>query len=167
MAENTSKRKRKRRVNKKQEQVTNTEDTKISLEQLDRQKLIETIDRVKSIKKIEWGGGKPTGEKTEDGKDIIQWPYPIYPDGLFESLYLLGSDYDYIKNMKDIKDKDISTMSLEEIRTFLTHIARGERFCDGLLEGYVENGLLAKALERILELHDSQTEGQEILQQDK
>ena len=55
MAEKTSKRKRKRRVNKKQEQP-------------DRQKLIETIDLVKSIEKIEWGGGKPTGEKTEDGK---------------------------------------------------------------------------------------------------
>ena len=40
MAEKTSKRKRKRRVNKKQEQP-------------DRQKLIETIDLVKSIEKIE------------------------------------------------------------------------------------------------------------------
>ena len=150
MAEKTSKRKRRKPVNKKQEQP-------------DRQKLIETIDLVKSIEKIEWGGGKPTGEKTEDGKDIIQWPYPIYPEGLFESLYTLGSDHDYIKNMEDIKDKDISTMSLEEIRTFLTHIARGERFCDGLLAGYVENGLLVKALERILELYDSQAEDQKLL----
>lgn len=65
--------------------------------------------------------------------------------------------------MEDIKDKDISTMSLEEIRTFLTHIARGERFCDGLLAGYVENGLLVKALERILELYDSQAEDQKLL----
>ncbi len=113
------------------------------------------IDLVKTTKKIEWDGGNVIG-KTEDGKDIRQWPYPIYPDGLFESLCeLIGTDKNYIENYEKLGDPiDYSSLTIEELRTVITHYVRGERFCDGLLAGALENGTLLKVLERIKELYD-------------
>ena len=113
------------------------------------------IDLVKNTKKIEWGGGNVIG-KTEDGKDIRQWPYPIYPDGLFESLCeLIGTDKNYIENYEKLGDPiDYGSLNIEELRTVITHYVRGERFCDGLLAGALEDGTLLKVLERIKELYD-------------
>ena len=124
------------------------------LQKLDYQKLLEAIELVDSIKKIEWFGG-PTGEKTSEGKDIYYWPHPMYPDGLYESFLLLGSDYDYFKNMKKIGEKDINTMSLTEMRTLLTYISRRERFYDGLIARFVLDGNMKKALLKIKDIYDS------------
>ena len=112
------------------------------------------IDLVKTTRKIEWGGGNVIG-KTEDGKDIRQWPYPIYPDGLFESLCeLIGTDKNYIENYEKLnRPIDYGTLNLEELRTVITHYVRGERFCDGLLAGALEDGTLLKVLERIKEVY--------------
>lgn len=129
-----------------------TETERNILKRLDEQKLADAIELVKGIDRIEWGGGGPTGEKTAQGEDILQWPYPIYPEGLFETLYLLGTDRNYLENMKALKTLDVSTLNLKQLRTFLTFISRGERFTDGFLQKYVENGQLLKALERIEEI---------------
>ncbi len=113
------------------------------------------IDLVRNTKKIEWGGGNVIG-KTEDGKDIRQWPYPIYPDGLFESLCeLIGTDKNYIENYEKLDHPiDYGTLNIDELRTVITHYVRGERFCDGLLAGALEDGTLLKVLERIKEVYD-------------
>ncbi len=113
------------------------------------------IDLVRNTRKIEWGGGNVIG-KTEDGKDIRQWPYPIYPDGLFESLCeLIGTDKNYIENYEKLNHPiDYGTLNIDELRTVITHYVRGERFCDGLLAGALEDGTLLKVLERIKEVYD-------------
>ena len=119
------------------------------LENLDRQKLADTISLIRNIKIIEWGGGEPTGDKTEDGRDILSWPYPIYPDGVHEALLLLGTDKNYLRYADKLKDKDIDRMSLTELRRLFTYYFRGERFVDGLIAGFVEEGQMLKALERV------------------
>ena len=125
------------------------EDKSIDLDDLNK-----LIDLVRSIKKIEWGGGNVI-DKTEDGKDIRQWPYPIYPDGLFESLCgLFETDRNYIENYEKLGDPiDYENLNEEELRTVITHYIRGERFCDGLIAGAIENGILLKVLERIREIY--------------
>ena len=82
------------------------------------EKLDELIDMVKNIEKIEWIGGDVIG-RTEDGKEIRQWPYPIYPDGLYESLYgLLELDKDYIENYRKLSVPfDYDSMTIDELRT--------------------------------------------------
>ena len=122
------------------------------------EKLDELIETVKNIEKVEWIGGNIIG-KTEDGKDITQWPYPIYPDGFYESLYdLMELDQDYIENYEKLDVPiDYENLSMDELRTVITHYVRGERFCDGLIAGAIEDGALLKILLRIRELNsDSQ-----------
>ena len=117
-------------------------------------RLNELIDLVKNTGKIKWGGGNVI-DKTEDGKEIIQWPYPIYPEGLFELLYgLFETDKDYIENYEKLGDPiDYGSLSEEESITVITHYLRGERFCDGLIAGALEDGTLIKVLERIKEIN--------------
>lgn len=120
---------------------------------INREKLELLIEQVKNISKVEWGGGEVVG-KTKDGKDIRQWPFPIYPDGLYESLYdLLGTDPNFSDNYAKIgKAPDYRGMSLFELRTVITALVRGERFCDGMIAQAIDSGDLLKILERIYEI---------------
>ena len=116
--------------------------------------LDELIDLVKNIETIPWGGGDVI-DKTEDGKDILEWPYPIYPDGLCESLYhLIELDKNYLDNYEKLKDSpDYQNLTKEELSTVMTHYVRGERFCDGLIAEAIEDGTLLKVLMRIKEVY--------------
>ena len=53
-------------------------------------------------------------------------------------------DYNYLKNYKIYKDKKIEELSVEETLSYMTYIIRGERFCDGHIGCYLENGLIEK-----------------------
>ena len=115
--------------------------------------LNKLIELLKKTKKVDWGGGNVIG-KTEDGRDIKQWPYPIYPKGFYNSLYgLLEIDKNYIVNYEKLGECiDYDSLSIEELRTVITHYVRGERFCDGLIARTIEDGTLLKVLERIKKL---------------
>ena len=117
-------------------------------------KLNDLIELVKNTQKIEWGGGNVIG-KTEEGKDILQWPYPIYPDGLYESLYeLVELDRDYVDHYEKLGVPiDYDNLTMDEVSTIITHYVRGERFCDGLIAGAIEDGTLLKVLMRLKELY--------------
>lgn len=41
-------------------------------------------------------------------------------------------------------------MDLYQIRTLFTGMIQGERFCDGLIAGYIEDGTVLACLERVL-----------------
>lgn len=120
---------------------------------VDPKKLLNSIEYVRNLKKIEWGGGVPTGEKTEDGKDIFSWPYPIYSEELADAMTILGFDEQVADNYKAFgENPDINKLSVEELQTYLTLIMQGERFCDGLIGGFATDGRLLEVLERIEKL---------------
>ena len=94
------------------------------------------IELVGSIKKIE-------------RKDGI---WPIYPEGLYESLYELGGDINYMDNYKLSKDIPFEDKTIAELNTYFMWLVRGERFCDGLIACEIENKNVLKALKRFREL---------------
>ena len=49
--------------------------------------------------------------------------------------------------------EDIGTMSKKEAGTCLTAIFRGERFCAGLINEYVKNGIIVEILKHLSETH--------------
>ena len=118
------------------------------------QKLDEMIALVKQMTEVKWGGGDVVG-KTDDGKDITQFPYPVYPNGLYEGLYdIIEMDHNYIENRKKLsRPLDYGTLTKEELSTALTSLVRTERFCDGTIAAAIENGSLLKILERIKEVY--------------
>lgn len=120
---------------------------------VDPKKLLNSIEYVRNLKKIEWGGGVPTGEKTEDGKDILSWPYPIYSKELTDAMTILGLDEQVTDNYKALgENPDINKLSVKELQTYLTLIMQVERFCDGLIGGFATDGRLLEVLERIEKL---------------
>jgi hypothetical protein len=125
------------------------------LENLDMDKLAETIALVRNVRKIEFGGGRPTGERTKDGTEIFTMPYPIYPECVLDALKILGSDVNYLKYADKVRSKEISRMSLTDLRRLFTYYLRGERFCDGLIAEFVEDGLMLKALERTQQIAEA------------
>ena len=95
------------------------------------------IEIINSIKKIE-------------RKDGI---WPIYPEGLYESLYSLGGDTNYMENYKLSKDIPFEDKTIAELNTYFMWLVRGERFCDGLIACEIENKNVLKALKRVRELY--------------
>jgi len=76
--------------------------------------------------------------------DIRAWMHAMY------ALELV--DGNYIKNVEAVRDKKVSEMSMNEILTMMTYHLRGERFCDGLIAGAMENGYLPELSLRLREI---------------
>ena len=53
-------------------------------------------------------------------------------------------DYNYLDNYKIYKYKKIEELSLEETLSYLTFIIRGEKFCDGHIASYLEDGTIER-----------------------
>jgi len=88
----------------------------------------------------------------EENPEVVFDPYPEYDSKIYDILYSLGTDAEYSSNYEKIEDKDISALTLDELKTMFTFIARGERFCDGHIARYVEDGTLLLLAKRELEL---------------
>ncbi|MGM9942311.1 MAG: DUF6508 domain-containing protein [Bulleidia sp.] len=77
----------------------------------------------------------------------MQMAYPDYPDEIFTCFALFEPDTDYYENYKQYCDGVLlSNMNVKQIRMMLTFIERGERFCSGHIQRYLENSILLKLL---------------------
>lgn len=127
----------------------NLDEAKI-LDTVSMEKVEKAISLINGIDEIPWKGGEPSGKKTKDGEDVFIMPFPIYPDGVFESLSFLGWDKNYRDNYeKSCKGVDIDDMNVYQLQTMFTRMQRGERFCDGFISGEIKNGNLLNCLERL------------------
>lgn len=116
------------------------------LRAIDREKLQAGIDVLCKIRKIEWTPAK-------EDKGVLTFAYPIYPQELFCVFDILEPDYNYTENISAWKEQPIaSEMTAGQIKTMLTWIERGERFCDGNIAGEVDSGRLLKLLLRLDDL---------------
>ena len=99
--------------------------------------------------KVEW-----TDSKKEN--NVITLPHPIYSQEVrswidtFYSLKLADPDYD--SNIKEIKAKLISELTREETIARITHIVRGEHFCDGNIARALESGELEELCKHLHEI---------------
>ena len=81
-------------------------------------------------------------------------PYPEYPAEVRQALDFLEPDYEYLSHYDALMEsgKAIEEYNLDELKTMFTFINRGERFCDGHIAAYVENGDLLRLLKRLKEI---------------
>ena len=104
------------------------------------------LPKLKS-RKVNWKEPK----KGEDG--IIVMGFPLYDEEVkkwIDEFYRLKlSDYNYLDNYKKYKNKKIEELSLEETLLYITFIIRGERFCDGHIASFLENGTIEKLCNNI------------------
>lgn len=99
---------------------------------------------------VEWTSSRVT----ESGARTMS--YPNYDKRLMEALWgaseLVGTDYGYTERVEEVRDLSVPGMTRPQLSTFLTWVQRGERFCDGFIDGFVEDGRVLQALRRAAEL---------------
>lgn len=99
---------------------------------------------------VEWAPSRvtETGART--------FPYPIYDKRLMEALWgaseLVGTDFDYMGRVDEIRDLSVPEMTRSQLSTFLTWVQRSERFCDGTIDDCVKDGRVLQAFRRAVEL---------------
>lgn len=114
------------------------------------QRISTGIELLESGYTVEW---EPSRE-IEPGVHTMS--YPRYDSRLTEALWgaseLVGTDYGYIDRVDEVRELSIPEMSQSQLSTFLTWVQRGERFCDGFIDGFVKDGRVLQALRRAAEL---------------
>lgn len=122
------------------------------LKSINRNKLKAGIEYFCQYRDVEWKGGQVIG-KTEEGKNIITWPYAAYPREAWDYIQMMEPDKyygdHYEKYCKDVLPTD---MNARQIRTMLTMVQRGERFCDGYFSKFIKDGSILKYLLRLDDL---------------
>lgn len=71
------------------------------------------------------------------------------------AMYKLLSENGYIDKQYSLHTenmKDIDNLSIDDVYASLTFILRGERFCEGLFDTMLENGTIAKLIDRGIQL---------------
>lgn len=99
---------------------------------------------------------KRTGGGERDSLNTINMQYPVYRqevDSFKEVLYTdKWSDSQYEPHEVESLISSIQGIEqarLAQIRSILTYIHRGERFCDGHVAVMIENGTVKRVLERL------------------
>lgn len=92
----------------------------------------------------------------ETAPGVRTMSYPIYDSRLMEALCgaseLVGTDFGYLSRIDEVRDLSVLAMTQTQLSTFLTWVQRGERFCDGFIAEFVEEGKVLQALRRAAEL---------------
>ena len=97
-----------------------------------------------------------TGGGDRDSNGIIEMPYPIYKEEVTRFKRIISSDkwcdYDYqlLEQQKLIESPSlIDQADLTDIRSLLTYVQRGERFCDGHIASMITSGIVKRIFDRL------------------
>ena len=99
---------------------------------------------------------KATWQDAKKENEVIILGYPIYNENVnvwIDQMYNYNlMDLDYIDNYDRVKNKEIDSLSVDEILTIFTHYIRGERFSDGMIDTGIKDGTLVKLSKRLKKL---------------
>lgn len=115
-----------------------------------------TVDKEKImnvIKVIEDGNGYSVTPSQENKDGTMTMGYTSYDESVNKLFrFFPFFEGDYHKNIQTIMNKEISKLKIKEIRQYVTYIFRKERFIDGHISQYIDNGILASLLRRFIEI---------------
>ena len=104
----------------------------------------------KLLSLIEQGKAYKTFPAQKEG-NIVRLGHIQYDFCFYDLVKIIGPDYEYRQHIEAVKLKQIAELTLSEITTYFTWLDRGERFCDGLIASYIDNGTVTQLLERIID----------------
>ena len=96
----------------------------------------------------------------ECNQNMLQIGYPNYPRWvntlIEESIFEPDLNYDknYVRffGNKKLEEINVDELDFDKLRTLITLLSRQEKFCDGFIAKYIENGCLLKWLNKALDL---------------
>ena len=90
---------------------------------------------------------------TENEDGIISMGYIDYNNKILRlSRYIPFYEKDYNKRIEKLLKKDISKLTQTEIRQIITFIYRKEKYCEGHIKTYIDNGFLLNLLKHFIEI---------------
>jgi len=99
---------------------------------------------------VDWKGGP------KDKNGVITVPYPVYTQVVQEFMAAASqecwTDFDYVRNYGGTMLQDeaaIRNATIDDLKSMLTSIVRGERFCDGHWAVMIQQGYVRRVLERV------------------
>ena len=108
------------------------------IKQINQDQLKEAIDFFSSYTKVAW---------TTDKRSLS---YPVYPKKVFEYMQLLPADINYIENYQQFRnDITLEDLNIHQIQTVLTMLLRKEKYYDGFMAHYIEDGTILQLLLRL------------------
>ncbi len=94
-----------------------------------------------------------TWHQSQKDGEVIRLGFPEYNENVMEWIQQMYdfdlTDQNYLENYNTIKDKNIDELSIDEILSYFTYYIRGERFCDGMIDGGIKNNVLVKLSSRL------------------
>lgn len=124
----------------------------------------ENIDNIlKYLPLLEDKANKFYSEVSQDESGAIVLPFYVmtgiglkFYDDLYKEGFVTKFRWmDWIEAEEySASDEKLSKADLKDIRRLLTTIVRQDRFCEGLLEEVIENGLMLKILKRLKEIRE-------------
>lgn len=117
-------------------------------------KYLEILDTRTSGEWIE----DTTSKGTKDDPIHLPWvSYSSEVDSFVQVFFDEFADIDYWNNLEkrglaldDLATLDISDFDGDGICTLITAVIRGDRFCEGILKEYIDNGVITRWLKRLL-----------------
>lgn len=120
--------------------------------------IVDLFKYIEIFEKLRDGSGAWHGGAQSDG--TIHMPYVEYENEIIEftKLFLASKfvDFDYSDTMskygwwdETVMIKDLPSMTIENALANLTAIFRQERFSDGTIQHFIENGVIIELLNRI------------------
>ena len=73
-------------------------------------------------------------------------------DDLMYSLGIVNYEFDW-RSFDSEKIIDIGTLSLEEVKNYITYIVRADRFSGNNILYYMNNGVIQKLIKRLLKIY--------------
>jgi hypothetical protein len=145
--------------------------TKIwSTKDIDKMLALLPIIEAKGLKAASW----PKREPVEVNGELIQHvPYPEYHSVVDQFLGFCYKTSCFMEPYEVLPEdstgtkpdtstlhvlqnaSDISHATVDQIRRYFNLCTRAERFCDGAIEGHIENGLIPAALRKLRRLRES------------
>lgn len=104
--------------------------------------IFDFLYKKKTYKNVDINGLKEAIAYLETNPTVECNPYPQYDGRICTVLNSLGFDDELYSKVEKVKDKPVEAMSLDDLKVMYSFIQRGERFCDGAIKGYVEDGTL-------------------------
>lgn len=90
------------------------------------------------------------------------FPFYVYEQSIRDLEHVLYDedllDKSYLEHCEELENKPIELYTQQEVLSRLTFVYRGERFCDGHIECWIESGGFLRLLERYMELEGSANE---------
>ncbi|MBR4084244.1 MAG: hypothetical protein IKK33_08185 [Lachnospiraceae bacterium] len=141
--------------------------------QRNKQEFISLTDYIPNLQSVDTGKWYPENQSGDGGVEKpFQMPFVVYSDVIRElekEMYRFDKEHPQY-NLKEyqsileecgvsaLEEFDVTNVEAKVVLALILCVFRTERFCDGAIKKFLENGRILKWLERLKEIDEAKTD---------